>query len=202
MNIEKIFQKYEPALVGLEKEFSVIILLTEIDGEEHIIFEKRSKYISQPGEVSLPGGMVEIGEKPSFTARREASEELGTDISNIEIFGEMDYLYDFKDSIIRIFIGKIDNFSIDKFRENREVEYVFTYPISYFIKNDPIIYENDLKNNFDKNFPFDLIPNGRDYKFNNPKREVYFYENTKPVIWGLTAKIVSKFINICKGENK
>lgn len=201
MNIEKIFEKYKPELEGLKNEFSVLILLIKLNGKDHIIFEKRSKYISQPGEVSLPGGKVELGENLEFTARREGSEELGTDISNIKIIGEMDYLYDLNNNIIRIFIGELINFSVDDFKENSEVEYIFTYPISYFLETDPIIYNNEFKSQFDKNFPFELIPNGKKYNFDNPKREIYFYEDTKPIIWGLTAKIVSKFINICKGDN-
>ncbi|QQK08430.1 NUDIX hydrolase [Miniphocaeibacter halophilus] len=200
MNIERIFQNYEPKPIGMKKEYSVIILITKINEEDHIIFEKRSKHISQPGEVSLPGGKVELGETPLMAAKREASEELGVNIQKINIIGEMDYIYNLNNSIIWVFIGEIKNCNLGDFKSNSEVEYLFTYPVSYFFKNKPQIYSSNLENNFEEDFPFELIPNGKDYRFSELNNDIYFYENTKPLIWGLTAKIISKFIEICEGE--
>lgn len=135
-----------------------------------------------------------------LAAKREASEELGINIKRINVVGEMDYLYDLNHSIIWVFIGEVENFNIDNFKSNKEVEYLFTYPIDYFLKNKPKVYSSSLKNNFEKDFPFELIPNGKNYRFSEVNNDIFFYENTKPLIWGLTAKIISKFIEICEGE--
>ncbi|WP_100065738.1 NUDIX hydrolase [Miniphocaeibacter massiliensis] len=201
MDLEKVFQKNKTKLLGFKNQYSVLILLTEIKGEQHIIFEKRGMRISQPGEVSLPGGMIEPGESPLNAARREASEELQIRESDIHIIGEIDSIYDFKDRVINIFIGRIQEFRVEEFLNNEEVEYVFTYPISYFIENKPKIYKNGLNNEIKESFPFELIPNGKNYKLKKIKSTTYFYEKTNPLIWGLTAKIISKFIDICEGES-
>lgn len=48
MNIERIFQNYNPKPIGMEKEYSVIILIAKINGKDHIIFEKEvEKFHSQ-----------------------------------------------------------------------------------------------------------------------------------------------------------
>lgn len=200
MNIERVFQRGESRKFLGEKIYSVLIPIVKIKGENHILFEVRSEKVSQPGEVSLPGGRVEIGETPLEAAKRETEEELNISGSKINIYGELGYLHEFIDSEIRIFVGEINDYNIESFVENDEVEYIFTYPISYFIKNKPDIFNNILKNNLDEDFPFDLIPNGEKYKFRNTKREMYIYKDTSPTIWGLTAKVVAKFIEIYEGE--
>ena len=200
MDLELMFQNYEAKLIGLKREYTVAILLTEIDGEDHIIFEKRGKNISQPGEVSLPGGRVDNGEKPIEAIKREVLEEIKIEKSNINIIGEMDYLCNFHSETIRVFLGKVVNFKIEEFVENDEVEKVFTYPIRYFIENKPTIYNYYLSNKFDENFPFHLIQNGDFYKTREISQDLYIYKNTRPVIWGFTAKIISKFIDIYEGE--
>ena len=44
------------------KSYAVFIPLIEVDGKDHILFEVRSESVSQPGEVSFPGGRLEGGE--------------------------------------------------------------------------------------------------------------------------------------------
>lgn len=201
--IKERIDSYEPLALDTNFKASVIILLVEINGEENIIFEKRSKYISQPGEVSLPGGKVEKGESFCDAALREANEEIGVDTKNIDILGEIDYLVSSDGLIIKTFVGKVNNYDINNFKPNMEIESLFAVPISYFIKNPPTIYDSCAQLNFAKEFPFDLIPNGKEYKFSKIEHKVYFYEDLQPIIWGYTARIISRFIEIItkgKGE--
>jgi len=44
------------------RNYAVLIPIIEVDGKDHILFEVRSQNITQPGEVSFPGGRVEMGE--------------------------------------------------------------------------------------------------------------------------------------------
>ena len=69
------------------KNYAVFIPLIKIDGEDHILFEVRSKNITQPGEVSFPGGRVEDGEDFKNAAIRETIEELLLDREDIEYMG-------------------------------------------------------------------------------------------------------------------
>jgi hypothetical protein len=41
-----------------------------------------------------------------------------------------------------------------------------------------------------EDFPFDLIPGGRDYPWRKIPRTFYFYETQGGVIWGMTAELL------------
>jgi len=194
--IKNVLSEYKAMPLDTKFKAAVIILLIDIDGEESIIFEKRSKYISQPGEISLPGGKVESGESFYEAALREAYEEINVESRDVEYLGETDYLVNGNGLIIKPFVGRVKNYSLDDFKENREIENIFTVPLKYFIENPPKIYKNITRIDFNKDFPFELVPNGRDYNFSKVENKVYFYENLNPVIWGYTARIINRFIEI------
>jgi peroxisomal coenzyme A diphosphatase NUDT7 len=52
----------------------------------------------------------------------------------------------------------------------------------------------------DKNFPLELIVGGEDYNWRTSKIDEYFYQYEDKVIWGLTAKILSHFIELIKED--
>lgn len=58
---------------------AVILPLIKVDGEYHILFEKRSHHIPQGGEICFPGGRFspELDQTYQDTALRETEEELG-----------------------------------------------------------------------------------------------------------------------------
>ncbi len=66
-----------------------VILLLERDGK--ILFVKRSlQRKSLPGKWSLCSGKIEEGEEVFDTAKREAMEELGLDLFDLEILDEQE----------------------------------------------------------------------------------------------------------------
>ena len=71
---------------------AVAVPLLEIDGEDHVVFTVRSnKLRRQPGEISFPGGHCEPNDKSSaHAAMRECSEELGINLDQIELLGNLD----------------------------------------------------------------------------------------------------------------
>ena len=66
----------------------------------------RSEHISQPGEISFPGGRVEDGETFQEAAIRETCEELNLVPNQIDIWGEIGYLIH-QGRTIHCFVGKI-----------------------------------------------------------------------------------------------
>ncbi len=67
-----------------------MIPLIEIDGELHILDQRRAKTLrKQPYEVSFPGGAIDFGESPKEAAIRETSEELLIGRDKIEIIGDL-----------------------------------------------------------------------------------------------------------------
>lgn len=196
-DLNSIFKNFEPFLQNHNILFkaSVLIPIIEKNNSLHILFQKRSHLLNvQPGEISFPGGGFEISDS-SFkeTALRETFEEIGIPKEDIDIISQLDIMTQ-ANIIIIPFLGKIK--TLDKLKLNKyEVEEIFTIPIDFFIENEPKSFKCDLKMCFPQNFPFEKIPNGKNYSFSPLKRFIYFYEYENHVIWGITAQILKNFID-------
>ena len=171
---------------------AVLIPLVEVDGELHVLFQVRSRNVDQPGEVSFPGGHVEPGESPAEAAVREACEELLLRPEQVELLAPMHRLADRGSLVIDSFLGVLHGYEGSFLPE--EVERVFTLPLSFFFEQAPETYRAALRFEPPESFPFALIPGGRDYPFIPVPRRMYFYR-TEPVIWGLTADLLSHCID-------
>ena len=190
-----VFMKYlqvDDEFYDRLKSYAVFIPLIKIDGKDHILFEVRSKSVSQPGEVSFPGGGLEKGEDFKDAAIRETMEELKLCDQDIAYKGYSSMILTSSYRLIKSFYGRI-NKNFEEIKYNEEVESIFTVDLDFFISNPPISYKAPYKMEFPEDFPFDKIPNGEDYKFQTGYNEMFFYD-TKPVIWGLTAKMLKNFI--------
>lgn len=181
-------------------KFAVLIPLIEKDGRWEIIFEMRSKDMdSQPGEVSFPGGRMEDGETYRQTAIRETAEELNIGEENIDIIGELDYLVSYANMEIHCFLGTISGVTVDNIVPNpSEVDHLFTVPVEYFLKVVPKGYYLDLETMYNDEFPYNLIPNGKDYRFRKSRRKIYFYEYNEYIIWGYTATMTKHLMELLK----
>lgn len=197
--IEKIFKYRKANPIGKYKNSAVLILLQEINGEEHLVFEVRSnKLTHQPGDVCLPGGMIESGESPKDTAIREAMEELNLNINEIQYIGEMDYFISPYGMFMYPFIGRTNKAEI--IPSEYEVDHLFTVPLKFFLEHEPLLYNMEIGPTNHEGFPFHLINRGKDYKFRKGILREYFYVYNEYVIWGFTAQIIKSFIDILKNE--
>ncbi|SMC77198.1 NUDIX hydrolase [Papillibacter cinnamivorans] len=188
--IKTILREKKPKPLEINRYFAVLLPLIEREGELHILFEVRSKTIpTQPGEISFPGGGVEVDEDFRQAALRETYEEIGVPSEKIELLGELDYIIRDSNFSVYPYVGLLHT-GLDSLAINRdEVEEVFTVPVSYFMENSPDIYKVSYSPNLNIEFPFDKIPNGRNYKWRPFSQPVLFYEYREYIIWGLTARI-------------
>jgi 8-oxo-dGTP pyrophosphatase MutT (NUDIX family) len=85
----------------------VLCALFEEAGEAHVILTRRSSNLrSHTGEVSFPGGRLDVGERAVDGAMREASEEVGIEPSAIEIVGPLSPLVTVRNQVlISPFVG-------------------------------------------------------------------------------------------------
>lgn len=201
--IKELVKRREIGPIDVKREFSVLIPLIDIDGELHILYELRAKHMDrQPREISFPGGAVEDGETFEQAALRETMEELNISRDNIEIFSELDYLVSPSGMRINCFLGEISNIEVDKLRPNiYEVDHVFTVPLKYFLETEPDEYPVRFKRNLSADFPYNLIPNGRDYNWDKNVDNIYFYRYREYNIWGFTARMTKNFIDILKNNH-
>lgn len=195
MKIKAKLQKKSPLPLDVKNRFSVMIPLIKRKGEIHLLFEKRALTLrNQPGEISFPGGRIEKNESPWDAAIRETCEELLIEEKDLEIYSEGDFLVNPYAAIIYSFIGEIKKDFYEITPSKAEVESIFTVPLSFFMENEPKAYSINLNVNRSDDFPYHLIPNGRDYKFKRGREEVLFYEYKGQIIWGFTAKMARRFI--------
>lgn len=195
MKIKAKLQKKSPLPVDVKNRFSVMIPLIKRKGEIHLLFEKRAMTLrNQPGEISFPGGRIEKNESPWDAAIRETCEELLIEEKDLEIYSEGDFLVNPYAAIIYSFIGEIKKDFYEIIPSKAEVESIFTVPLSFFMETEPKAYSINLNVNRSDDFPYHLIPNGRDYKFKRGREEVLFYQYKGQIIWGFTAKMTRRFI--------
>lgn len=200
--IKEIFKNRKSKPLEIKQYYSVLLPLIYVDDDIHILYEVRSQNIkTQPGEISFPGGKVEVCEDFREAAIRETYEEIGIDIKNIEIIGELDYVTRENNFILYPYIGILHT-DIESLRINEdEVEKIFTVPIKFFIETEPEEYNISFSMDIDDGFPFDKIPNGQNYNWRKIGHPVLFYDYNGYIIWGMTAKMTENFIKrIKKGE--
>lgn len=194
-NIRSMFKDRKGKPIEKFRKSSVMILLTEEKGEIYLVFEKRALSLRKhPGDVSLPGGGIEEGETPKDAAIRETFEELNINKENFQFIGEMDYLITPFNSIIYAFVGRITTNLI--YPNKNEVDHIFKVPLKFFLENKPKKYEGIIKQHYKEDFPFNLINGGKDYKFSSKTYYQYFYKYNEYIIWGFTAMIIKRFIDI------
>lgn len=195
MKIKAKLQKKSPLPVDVKNRFSVMIPLIKRKGEIHLLFEKRALTLrNQPGEISFPGGRIEKNESSWDAAIRETCEELLIEEKDLEIYSEGDFLVNPYAAIIYSFIGEIKKDFYEITPSKAEVESIFTVPLSFFMETEPKAYSINLNVNRSDDFPYHLIPNGRDYKFKRGREEVLFYQYKGQIIWGFTAKMARRFV--------
>ncbi len=189
-----------PKALDAEGKYSVLIPLIKVDENWEIIYELRAKTLkSQPGEISFPGGRVEKDETFQETSVRETMEELLIQRDNIEIIGELDYLVSYSNFTIHCFLGVIKGINLKDIKPNKdEVDHLFSVPVDYFLKTEPEKYELDLMTVENEEFPYNLLPNGKNYNFRKGKHPVLFYKYNDYLIWGFTARMTKHLMDLIK----
>lgn len=180
-----------------EQTAAVLIPLIQIDQEWHVVFEVRALTMrQQPGEISFPGGRLEKGETPVEAAIRETCEELEIFTDKVEVVGKLRPLATPHRQLIYPFVGILSE--VPSVEGTDEVDHLFTVPISTLLMIDPFHGEMEWTMSPDQNIPLDRLANAKAYKKRVIKMKEPFYEHEDYIIWGLTGKFLTQFINRIK----
>ncbi|XP_058730781.1 nudix hydrolase 15, mitochondrial-like [Vicia villosa] len=172
-------EKFKP------KKAAVLICLFEGDhGDLRVILTKRSsKLSSHSGEVSLPGGKADEGDKDDAdTAKREANEEIGLDPELVNVVTVLEPFL--SKHLLRVVpvIGILhDKKAFRPVLNPAEVESVFDAPLEMFLKDENRSQE--------------------EREWMGEKYLIHFFdyddiEQKKYLIWGLTAGILIRAASV------
>jgi len=155
---------------------AVLVPIYDKQGQYYILFIKRTEWVEKhKGEISFPGGVHEERDKTLLaTALRECAEEIGLMAEDAEILGELDDEVSVKTNyVISSFVALIPwpyQFKVD----GRETEEIIEAPISALP---------------DKGY-------SRQVTRGDETITSYYYHYQGRVIWGATARILNKFLEI------
>ncbi|XP_059437631.1 nudix hydrolase 15, mitochondrial-like isoform X2 [Corylus avellana] len=166
------------------KRAAVLVCLFEGDaGDLRVILTKRSSRLStHSGEVALPGGKADEGDKDDGeTATREAKEEIGLDPSLVDVVTVLEPFL--SKHLLRVVpvIGILNEKNAFEPAPNPgEVESIFDAPLEMFIKDENRRAE--------------------EREWMGHKYLIHFFdyetENKKYLIWGLTAGILIRAASV------
>ncbi|KAK7252105.1 hypothetical protein RIF29_35829 [Crotalaria pallida] len=167
------------------KKAAVLICLFEGDdaGDLRVILTKRSSKLStHSGEVALPGGKADEGDKDDAdTAKREANEEIGLDPELVNVVTVLEPFL--SKHLLRVVpvIGLLhDKNAFKPVLNPAEVEAVFDAPLEMFLKDENRSQE-------------EREWMGEKYLIHSFDYEI---EHKKFIIWGLTAGILIRAASV------
>ena len=182
------------------QDYAILLPLAVKDSKLYVIFEVRAKHLnSQPGEICFPGGKVdEDDESLTSAAIRETAEELGVEPHRIVDVYPLDYTVG--NMNFYPFVGHL--LEPQKIKPHPdEVDSIFMISLDELLAIKPLEHVVKLVPMPEDDFPFNLIPDGRDYRWFPRKMTLYFYLYEDKVIWGLTAQILHQFLEIIRGRD-
>ncbi|MEN6567786.1 MAG: CoA pyrophosphatase [Veillonellales bacterium] len=203
--LSRILASREAVKDGVEGSYfsaAVLVPIVEKDGEPAVLFEVRSSRLHwQPGEICFPGGKVEPGDSSRAAAAvRETSEELGVAAGHIKLAGGLPEMISPIGVALAPFVGWIEG-GTEMRLNSAEVVEIFTVPLTFLLTASPKTAAMELATKPVAGFPYALLPAYPNTWRHRRIYEVLFYQYEQYVIWGLTARVLSGFLKICRQEN-
>ena len=124
------------------RQAAVLVGLWEPAGRVEVILTKRASHLKHhPGQIAFPGGKVEAFDAgPKAAALREAHEEIGLSLANVEVLAILPP----HETVTGFAVTPVLGWIKDDFlavRDPNEVEEVFTVPLAHLLSPDRYVIE-------------------------------------------------------------
>lgn len=157
-----------------QRRATVLMPLVLRDQWQVILTQRPETMPSHPGQISFPGGKIEIGETAQEAAYRETWEEIGLERSHIDLIGRLPSFNAVTEYRVTPYVGIIDPTAELK-PDPREVTDVFEIPLSFLM-------------NPDNHVPRDVFFDGREHRlYDMPYDEPGGVHRN---LWGMTAMMI------------
>jgi 8-oxo-dGTP pyrophosphatase MutT (NUDIX family) len=184
-SLKKIFGHYhkkENTDLSLTPSAVILPIYYEED-QVHILFTRRSDLVfHHKGQICFPGGSYKHGDANLLqTALRESEEEIGLKSKDVEILGELDDISTTTSGYsISPFIALIPH--PYQFKINyQEISRIFSIPLTKLMDDNILKY-------WHRGGGQQCQPS-------------YYYHYEDHIIWGVTARILSQFLELLKLES-
>ena len=173
----KLSSPIDPILENTGK-FRLASVLAVIYGKEpFVVMTEKPKHMKfHAGEISFPGGKLDVNDSDLLeTALRETSEEIGLEISQDQVVGQLEPVVTLNSGFLILpFVSVVDE--ISSLVANSEVEKIFHIPLESFLRTaarDPDPSHNIIQ-------------------------EMYTFEYQNQIVWGASARILKQIQNRLK----
>lgn len=181
---KEIDEPYPPDFLKKDpKEAAVLLPLLEKEDGWHLLFIRRTHVEGDmhSGQVAFPGGGREAGDDSLVkTALRETREEIGISLERVRILGKIGYLKTISNFVVTPVVAVVP-YPCQFSPSPEEVSRIFTIPLYWLA--DPANREEQLRQ----------LPGP--YK---PFKVIYFKPYDGEVLWGASARITLRFLEILK----
>ena len=158
----------------------LVPLLRAPDGLELLFTVRSSTLPHHAGQISFPGGRLEVGESVSDAARRETVEEIGLNVPETLLLGTLSDLPSPARYVVTPVVGVLP-WPQALTLQTTEVAEVFTVPLAELLA---------------------ITPRQETRLLEGQRRVIYFYAHQSPtgerLIWGLTGSIVADFLSVVR----
>ena len=157
-----------------QRPAAVLCLLFDRAGEANVVLTRRPAHLrSHAGEVCFPGGRLRRGELPVEAALREANEEIGVAVDDIEVIGQLTPLTTTRSpALVDCFVGTLSGPATEDpvfVPDPNEVDKVFWVPLAQA----------------DDGTPFRAVP---------------FFRLDEDTVWGATGRLLAELLGAVLGR--
>jgi 8-oxo-dGTP pyrophosphatase MutT (NUDIX family) len=156
---------------------AVLVLLDSLHEEPQVLLSRRADHLRlHAGEVAFPGGKCDLEDRDHWaTALRESEEEIGLDGADIQRLGTMAPLVTRTGIEVTPCVAVLER--AVEFRLNpEEIDSLFQVPLSYLAQSEALVFDT--------------------FEYGGRERRVPRYEWKEYSIWGITAAILVRLVNL------
>jgi len=162
--------------VSSSRASAVLMPLLQTENGPSVLLTRRADHLrNHRGEISFPGGRMEVGEEPHQTALREAHEEVSLHPDHVSVIGQLDPIATYvSNSHITPIVARVNTVS-DLRADPGEVARILAAPLHELVREDT--YRNEW--------------------WTTPRGEIniHFFELDDETVWGATGRLLHQLID-------